>query len=151
MKLYPLYLKASSLQFRSCFPRVPHFQISYLSPVLSIAVLYFYMSFACSPSLFSLLPFTCWRCAAVHEHPHRRSKSLCVSADLSTVSESIWCLCRNTPLDWSGGKNASDFYLPSFASLYFWRIHTVTSLFGTVSPPPTPPGWGWKPFPVETE
>lgn len=38
-------------QFRSCFPRVPHFQISYLLPrLLTIALLYFYMSFACSSS-----------------------------------------------------------------------------------------------------
>ena len=47
-----------------------------------------------------------------------------------------------------GCEEVSDFYLPSFSSLYFWRIHTVTSLFGTVSTALQPPGSGKNPFPV---
>ena len=47
----------------ACFPRVPHFQISYLGPVLSIAVLYFYMSFACSSSNLAPSIFCSWEYA----------------------------------------------------------------------------------------
>lgn len=40
-------------------------------------------------------------------------------------------------------REVSDCYRPSFSSLNFWRIHTLTSLFGTVWTPflPPPPFW----------
>ncbi len=43
-------------------------------------------------------------------------------------------------------REVSDCYRPSFSSLNFWRIHTLTSLFGTVWTPfqPPPPFLGGK-------
>lgn len=79
--LYPLYLWASSPAVQEpAFQECLIFKSLISAPVLSIAVLYFYISFACSssnlaPSIFFSFSFSlrCVPiCVAVHEHPCTR-------------------------------------------------------------------------------
>lgn len=143
------------------FPRVPHFRISYLGPRFkyrSFIFLHVICMQLIKPGSHCFRVFLLlWRCT------RRQASTMLLEAlrlHLNLVSlKSIWAECqRNAVRESSGGKESvfvwesvSDFYPPSFSSLYFWRIHTLTSLFGTVSTPLLPPGRGRKPFPVEIE